>query len=394
MDRELLVAIVAPYPLDTERLSGVEVAIVYVQQELLRYPGIRLHIVTCNEGISEPQTRVQGRLSITYLPRAGLGRITWHKREVAQIVDALRKIQPDIVHAHTSGLYAGAALACPFPSVLTVHGIAAGEARLAEGWRQQLRGWLDAQYERWVMGRTQDLMLITPYVEQVFQGIFQGRSYLVENACDRRFFDVPWRPVKGRLLFAGPVIPRKGVLPMLKALCQVRQTVPEAHIHIAGSLSSMSEYARACQDYAQAQGMGDAVSFLGHLTQERVLEEYGACEAFVLPSFQETAPMVIEQSMAVGMPSIATHAGGVPWMLEDGVTGWTLPVPATAEGDSQALAEAILRVLEDPQGAKRMGQRAREEAERRFLPAAVAEKTLQVYEQVIARHSGQTAERG
>ena len=102
--------------------------------------------------------------------------------------------------------------------------------------------------------------------------------------------------------------------------------------------------------------------------------------------------MVIEQSMAVGMPSIATRAGGVPWVLEDGVTGWTLPVPGSTEGDHQALAQAILCVLQDPDGAREMGARARAEAEARFLPAAVANKTIEVYERVIAQYANTQAE--
>jgi len=92
--------------------------------------------------------------------------------------------------------------------------------------------------------------------------------------------------------------------------------------------------------------------------------------------------MVIEQAMAAGVPSVATRAGGVPWMLEDGVTGLTLPVPPTMDGTPSALTEAILRILQDSEGADRMGRQAKNEAERRFRPAEVARRTFQVYRQV------------
>lgn len=377
------VAILGPYPLDAERLGGVEVAIVYVQRELLKREDMELQIVTCKEELAAPKVVEGGRLRVVYLPRGRLGRLTWHRREVRAILEALRPFEPDIVHAHGSGLYAGAALAGPYPAVITVHGIISQEAKLLSGWGNRLRGALDAAYERMVIRRARHLLLITPYVEQVFAGLFSGRSYLVENACDERFFALERQVVTGRILFAGPVIPRKGVLPLLKALSLVREQVPEAHLRIAGPTAGRPEYYQACAAYVHEQGLGQAVSFLGQLTQEQLLEEYARCAFFVLPSFQETAPMVVEQAMAAGVPSVATRAGGVPWMLEEGVTGLTLPVPDSPAGDPQALAAAMVRLLRDGELAERMGRRAREVARARFWPEDVAQRTLEVYQRVL-----------
>ena len=377
------VAILGPYPLDTERLGGVEVAIVYVQRELLKLEEVELQIVTCKEELAAPRVVEEGRLRVIYLPRGRLGRLTWHRREVRAILRALGPFEPDIVHAHGSGLYAGAALAGPYPAVITVHGIISQEAKLATGWGNRLRGFLDAQYERMVIRRARHLMLITPYVEQVFAGIFAGRSYLVENACDERFFALKREPVPGRILFAGPVIPRKGVLPLLRALRLVRERVPEAHLHIAGPTGGRPDYYQACVAYVREQGLDEAATFLGQLTQEQLLTEYARCAVFTLPSFQETAPMVIEQAMAAGVPSVATRAGGVPWMLEDGLTGLTLPVPGSSEGDPEALAAALARLLQDGESAERMGRRAKEVARARFWPESVARRTLEVYRQVL-----------
>jgi len=385
------VAILGQYPLDTGRLGGVEVAIVYVQRELLRLADAEVHIVTCKEELSTPKVVEQGRLTVTYLPRGRFGRLTRHRREIQEILGVLHRFEPDIVHAHGSGLYAGAALASPYPAVITVHGIISQEARLLSGIRSRLRGLLDTQYERAVIRRARHLMLITPYVAQAFAGIFRGKSYLVENACDERFFSLERKPMPGRILFAGPVIPRKGVLPLLKALRLVRGQLPMAHLRVAGptmilgtkSHTGRPDYYSSCESYVREHGLSDAVSFLGHLTQEQVLDEYAHCAAFVLPSFQETAPMVVEQAMAAGVPSVATRAGGVPWMLEEGATGLTLPVPDSPEGDPQALAQALLRLLSDPEMAGRMGQRAREVARPRFWPETVARRTLEVYRHVI-----------
>jgi len=377
------VAILGPYPLDTEKLGGVEVAIVYVQCELCKMPDVELHIITCKEQLTEPKRVERDGAVVTYLPRARMGRLTNHRREVAAMGEVLRELQPDIVHAHGSGLYAGGALAAPYPSALTVHGIISQEAKLLTEWPARARAYLDVRYERSVVRRTRHLMLITPYVAQVFEGLFTGTSYLVENACDERFFGLERRPVAGRLLFAGPVIPRKGVLPLVRALARARKVVPDAHLRVAGSLTIDPAYAQACREAARELGVEQAVTFLGHLAQEQVLEEYSTCAAFVLPSFQETAPMVVEQAMAAGAPSVATAAGGTPWMLEEGVTGYILPLPPMPDGDPVALGEALGRVLADPAEAERMGRRAQQVANDRFRPEQVARRTWETYQRVI-----------
>jgi len=378
------IAILGPYPLDTQRLSGVEVAIIYVQRELLKMADMDLHIITCSQQVTQPLTKMNEGAPVTYLPRGRRGRLTWHRREVAAICETLNGLQPDLVHAHTSGLYAGATLACNYPSVVTVHGIASQEAKLLEDWPSRLRGLVDSAYERWAMRRTRYLMSITPYVDQVFDGIFRGRSFLVENACHRDFFDIQPDPTPGRIFFAGPVIPRKGVLPLLRALPLVRQQIPEAHVVIAGNTSADPTYAQACHDFVAQNGLQQADTFCGHLAQDEVVANYARCAVTVLPSFQETAPMVIEQAMAASCPSVATRAGGVPWMIEDGITGWSLPVPPTMDGDPETLAEALTRILADPAQAREMGRRAKSAAEQRFRPEVVAQHTRQVYDQVLA----------
>lgn len=377
-----------PYPLDDQRLmGGVEAAMVHLAREFAKRSDADLHVVACSQEVSEPQTIRREGFTLTRLPRGRMGRVTWHLRETRAVNAVLRRLEPDIVHAHTSGLYAGAALASPYPTVITVHGIVGEEAKLLTGWRDRLRGLLDTQYERRVMRRAKHLIAITPYVRDVFEGVFHGRSYLIENPCDERFFAVGRDPIPGTILFTGVVIPRKGVLPLLKALCLLRQRsssdLPVPRLRIAGSTEVHPAYYAACRDYVRDNGLEEAVTFLGHLAPERVVEEYARCATLVLPAFQETAPIVVAEAMAASVPLVATRAGGVPWMVEDGVTGVTLPVPSSPEGDPQALARAVAQVLCDPLEARAMGRRAQAEARKRFHPRTVASRTYEVYEQVL-----------
>jgi glycosyltransferase involved in cell wall biosynthesis len=380
------VAVLGQYPLDPQQLAGgVEAAIAYAHAELAALPDLELHYLACHPSVSEPRHLTVHDTPITFLPRGRLGRITWHAAEVAALRRELRALAPDLVHAHGTGLYAGAALASGFPAVITAHGIVAEEARLLTDRRAQLRALLDSAYERQVVRRARHLIVISPYVQQVFQRLFRGQAYLVENPCDSRFFAVQREPVRGRILFAGSVIQRKGLLPLVRAFQRVHQQMPEAELLVAGSLTVEADYARACQDAARAllPAHGNAVRFLGALSREQMAHEYAACALTVLPSFQETAPVAIEEAMAAGVPVVATRVGGIPWMIADGITGRLVPAPLVAGGDPEGLADVLLQVLHDP-GAAELGQRARSTALERFRADNVARRTRQVYDQVLS----------
>lgn len=378
------VVLLGQYPLvGAPSFGGVEVAIVNAQRELRQFPDLELSIVTCRPEIQETRVVREDQLTTIYLPRQRFGRITWHYQDVRALLPLLHRLSPDLIHAHGSGFYAGAALASGYPTVVTVHGILSQEARLLRGWRNRLRGQLDAAYERQVIRRAKHLILITPYVEQVFAGRFKGQAYWVENPCNDRFFEIVRRPIPGRLFFSGYVCVRKGVLPLLKALALLRRDHPEAHLRIAGYTSIEADYYRACADYVREAGLGEAVTFLGQLNQEQILEEYATCAALVLPSFQETAPVVIEEAMAAAVPIVTTGAGGVPWMVQHEVTGLVLAVPASPDGDPQALVQMLAAILDDPAAAEAMGHRAQREADGRFRARIVARRTHEVYQKVL-----------
>lgn len=374
------VAILGQFPRDLTRLGGVEVAIVYLMDTLYSVGVDELHIITCRTELPTEETVAIGRTIVHYLPRHNQGRLTWHLRETTRMQRLVRGLQPDIVHGHSTGLYAGAALGSGFPHVITAHGIVAREVALYRGRALRLRGLIDVLYERRCLAKARDMIAISPYVQDVFRPLTRARFYLVENAVDHSFFAISPQPEAGRILFAGAVIERKGLLPLVQALAIVRKTYPGATLRIAGSTATDVVYYRSLVQTAKEAGVLNSISFLGQLSQESLLEEYRRCALFVLPSFQETAPMAVQQALAAAVPVVATPAGGVPALVHDGVTGLLPPA-----GDSKALAAALLRLLTDEALRSTMAAQARSYAAERFLPDVVAHKTKAVYDEILAR---------
>jgi len=377
------VAILGQFPFDVSRLGGVEVAIAYLLDAFVQSPGMVVDIVTCRTEARRPETHLVQGVRVHYLPRQNLGRLTWHLREVALIRRCLGILQPDIVHAHGTGLYAGAALASPYPSVITVHGIVAREVRLYRGLGLRSRGAFDALYERWCLHRARHLIAISPYVRRELAKATRAQWYDVENAVDEAFFRIEGPGEPGRILFAGAVIARKGLHILADAMAQVQRYDPGATVVVAGATTSDPLYATALHCEIAQQGVEGSFQFIGQQDQEHLVHEYQRCSIFVLPSLQETAPMAVQQAMAAGRAVVATAVGGIPDMITHGETGLLVPPQ-----DSRALAEALLTLLSNDSMRTDLGQAGRAQAEERFMPARVAQRTRDVYQRVIAAVRG------
>ena len=97
-----------------------------------------------------------------------------------------------------------------------------------------------------------------------------------------------------------------------------------------------------------------------------------------MPSYYEAFGISVIEAMAFGLPVVATTAGGLPEVVDDGVTGILVP-----PGDSQALSDALMRLLRDPDLRRRMGRAGQERVRSEFTVDQIVPKTLAVYESVV-----------
>jgi len=389
----LHIAIVGEFPLSRDEFrGGVEAITFRLAEGLALLDGVRVEVVSLTEEPGRAGVEEWGAYRVTRLAgSARFGNVNFALPDRARLRGALRAIQPDVVHAHSLGRFALGALESGFPTVISIHGVIAKEVALEKGLKNRIRYLPRLRVVSRSLARGTDFVIVTPYIAACYARELQGkRTYPLETSVDPVFFAAAPReeepPGGPRVLQAGPLIPRKAAIDLVRAAPAILARHPTARIRFAGGWTSRPDYKSELDSKIAESGIGASVDFLGLLPPTALAEELAGCACFVLPSLQETAPIAIQEAMAAGRPVVASRVGGNPHLVEDGATGFVVP-----PGEPAALAARIIELLGDRARRDAMGARARSEALRRFEMRAVAEASLAIYRRVIEARRGARA---
>ena len=178
----------------------------------------------------------------------------------------------------------------------------------------------------------------------------------------------PYRAETPRFLCIGRLIPIKGHIVLLRAFRKVLDERPDARLDIAGR----GVLEQGLKDLTRELGLTVAARFLGHVTPvQTVIEE---SLAVVVPSLGEGFGMVALEAMERARPVVAASIGGLDDLVREGETGLLV-----GRGDADGLAEAMLRIANDRDGALEMGRLGRLRAIERFPEERCTERTEELY---------------
>jgi glycosyltransferase involved in cell wall biosynthesis len=199
-------------------------------------------------------------------------------------------------------------------------------------------------------------------------GVAADRVVVAHWGVDPGFFRVGRREAPSpRVLFYGSLAPNKGVFDALTACGRL---VESAGLNFQVRVAGWGDW-EAVSKAAAAAGLTDRLIHLGTLDRAGLWAELAEASVALLPSRAESFGLAIAEAQAAGVPVVSYRAGAVPEVVEDGVTGLLCPI-----GDTEALAQALARLLGDPVLRRRMGEAARERA-RRFTWEATARRMLE-----------------
>lgn len=189
--------------------------------------------------------------------------------------------------------------------------------------------------------------------------------------------------LKGKrvILYVGHFGLRKGIFYLIRAMPDVVKEFPDAHLLCIGGVPKWlkgADYWSILRREIESAGVSANVTLMNSVPNKELVNYYNLAEVFVLPSYYETFSKVSLEAMACAKPVITTNMGGLPEVVQDGVTGLLLPY-----GSVPFLRQAIIDILGDQRKARSMGKRGRERAERLFTWSAVALRIQEVYKEFL-----------
>jgi glycosyltransferase involved in cell wall biosynthesis len=182
--------------------------------------------------------------------------------------------------------------------------------------------------------------------------------------------------------FVGRLVKEKGALDLLRAMRRLKEDDVPTQLLIIGSALPMDRargFEREACKLISAGALDNRVHFVGFRSDVPAILRW--VDVLVLPSYREGMPVTILEAMAASKPVVATNVRGCREEVVDGVSGWIVP-PA----DPAALADAIRRVLCDPERARAMGRAGRARAEAEYDQTRVIAEQLAVYRELLREH--------
>lgn len=288
----------------------------------------------------------------------------------------LRRFRPEILypwlfHANLLGRMAGRLAGVPH----ILSGI-----RVAEK-RNRWHGWWDRRTNYLVEKNVCVSRGVADFMEHTV-GLDPRKTVVIPNAVDGARFEqvtptdlTPFGiPASSRVLITiGRLEPQKGVDVLLAAVPGITSRYPDVQFLIVGDGPDRA----ALEQQARRLNIADRVYFLGH--RDDVPALLAASTALILPSRWEGMPNVVLEAMAAGKAIVASEVEGTAELVSPGINGWLLPPE-----DPQLLAEAVVRLLSDPEAPDRMGCESQRLYNERFTMDRFVESHAELFRKLLS----------
>lgn len=293
-------------------------------------------------------------------------------RAFIPVYKAIKEFKPDLIHAHSTkaGLIVRfwSALLNVKPVIFTAHGWAFTEGR--KYWKR----WLLAKIEKIAGIATTKIICVSNHDKELalkFKVAPPDKLTVVYNGVGPEQFLGKQKNKANQevvVTYVGRFAPPKDLTTLLEAV----KSLDGVKVLMVGD----GELRSGVEKHILKNGLSEKVFLLGE--REDVPEILSNSDIFILPSRWEGLPFTIIEAMMAGLPVVASKVGGVPELVDEGITGFLVP-----PGDHLSLAQAIKKLADDKNLRERMGKAGQEKALRLFTVERMLNETVKVYEEVL-----------
>ncbi|MEJ2217345.1 MAG: glycogen synthase [Gemmatimonadota bacterium] len=324
------------------------------------------------------------------------------------VVMSGRVADVDVVHCHTWYTHLAGCLVKQLhdvPLVLTTHSLEPHRPWKAEqlGTAYRASSWVERTAYENADGVVAVSGAMRDDVHELY-GVDTDRIRVIHNGIDL----VQYRPTPGLetlrelgidpevpfVLFVGRITRQKGIIHLVRAIEHFR---PAVQVVLCAGAPDTPEIAREMSDAvarARSRSEHSIVWIQEMLPREKVIRLYTEAAIFVCPSVYEPFGIINLEAMACETPVVASAVGGIPEIIDDGVTGVLVPLAMAGATSMELqdpgrfardLAAAVNTLLDDPELRASMARQARARVEQHFGWPAIARQTLEFYRAVIGR---------
>jgi glycosyltransferase involved in cell wall biosynthesis len=309
-----------------------------------------------------------------------------HETEaVAAVVRLAKRWQPDVLHLHPVELWPIAReirRQTGAPIVYTVHSLNCAEYEIGREppeilnlWRAQQNLIEEADCVLALTRDEKDLLLRScPSVSKRVRVLGNGIDETVETGRVRNA--VRNRPLT--VLFTGRFVDRKGIRELFAAIPLVLERAPETRFVLVGGHGTGAAIEVGWLP-AELEPHRDRIQFTGWLPPGEVAAWYRAADIQVVPSWYEPFGMVLLEGMRHRLAIVASAVGGPGEILRHERTGLLVPPK-----DAQALAAAVLRLIENPKLRRRLGAAAANEVRRKWAWSRITDRVRAIYSETAS----------
>jgi phosphatidylinositol alpha-mannosyltransferase len=226
------------------------------------------------------------------------------------------------------------------------------------------------------------VIAVSPSCAEFMAKHFHNDFHVFPNGVDIDWYSKPTGKIKKfddgapNIFFLGRLDPRNGLDLLLEAFPEVERKVPDARLIIAGDGPLRPDYEKK-----SGKRLGEKIFFEGAINPTRP-NYFATSQVFCYPATIASFGITLVEAMAAGVPVVATDNEGFRGVVEQGRTGLLFP-----QGDAAALAQEIIRVLRDPELARRLARNARVSVEK-YSWSHIADRLLNYYDSIFLQHKG------
>ena len=372
------VVVIAPY--FPPHIGGMENYAYNIGKRLKEKYGWEVVVVTSNHEERKYKEEQMDGMKIYRLPR-------WFKISNTPVnpmwLFSIRRIlieeRPDIINAHS-----------PVPFISDITSLTAGKIPLVTTYHSgsmikpsSIWNPLIFLYELlflpMIFRKSQKIICCSPVLMRQNLKKYKDKANYVTPGVDTKVFKPSRERSTNDVLYVGRIEKNsdwKGIIYLLEAILIAKRIKPDISLRLVGS-GDRVEYFKM---YAQKLGINKNVKFVGSKIINELILEYQNSKVIVLPSItdSEQLPAVLLEAMACKKPVIASDVGGIPFVIDNDANGLLVPPK-----DPKALAEAVTKILNNSELAKKMGENGYKKVKENFTWEKQIKKTNDFFTEII-----------